>query len=104
MAQPPEPPVMRPQVYMQPILGTIGFIAGHVRPDAYFAYAILCRHVTAGRLSRCAVRSLIRLGHCLVTARDLCLHLTTPEPVRSPDGGTTLNLFDCYSDSPHGNM
>ena len=88
---------------MQPILGTIGFIVGHVRPDAYFAYAVLCRHVTAGRLSKCAVRSVIRLGHYLVATRELCLHLTTPELTRAPDGSTSLDLFDCYSDSSHGN-
>ena len=62
---------------MQPILGTIGFIAGHVRPDAYFAYSILCRHITAARITTCAVRSVIRLGHYLVTTRELCLHLTS---------------------------
>ena len=88
---------------VQKLLGTIGFIVGHVRPDGYFAYSVLCRHASAARLTRCAVRSIIRLGHYLVATRDLCLHITTPEIERHPDGSTSLNLFDCYSDSSHGN-
>ncbi len=63
---------------MQKFLGTIGFIVGHVRPDGYFAYSALCRHASTDRLSRCAVRSIIRLGHYLVATRDLCPHITTP--------------------------
>jgi hypothetical protein len=45
----------------------------------------------------------VRLGHYLVATRDLCLHITTPDLERLPDGSTALNLFDCYSDSSHGN-
>jgi hypothetical protein len=88
---------------MQPLLGTIGFIVGLVRPDGYFAYCVLCRLVTADRLTTGVVRAIVRLGHYLVATRDLCLHLTAPELEPLPDGGTCLNLFDCYSDSSHGN-
>jgi hypothetical protein len=42
---------------MQPLLGTIGFIVGLVRPDGYFAYCVLCRLVTADRLTTGVVRA-----------------------------------------------
>ena len=99
-SSPQEPAMLEP---MQKLLGTIGFIAGHVRPDAYFAYSVLCRHASSAHLSSCAVRSIIRLGHYLVATRDLCLHITTPELEHHADGSTSLDLFDCYSDSSHGN-
>ena len=99
-SSPPAPAMLEP---MQKLLGTIGFIVGHVRPDGYFAYSVLCRHASTARLTHCAVRSIIRLGHYLVATRDLCLHITTPEVERHADGTTSLNLFDCYSDSSHGN-
>ncbi len=81
----------------------MGFIVGHVRPDAYFAYSILYCLALAGRLIRCAVRSIIRLAHYLVAKCDQFLHISAPELGRHADGSTRLNLFDCFSDSSHGN-
>ena len=50
------------------------------------------------------VRSIVRLGNYLVATRDLCLHISVPELEAVGDGdATALNLFDCYSDSSHGN-
>jgi len=88
---------------MQPILGTIGFIVCLVRPDAYFAYCVLCRFITEARLTTFAVRCLVRLGHYLVATKDLCLYLTAPELEPAPAGGTCLNLFECFVDSSNGN-
>ena len=88
---------------MQIILGTIGFIVGLVRADGYFAYCVLVRHLTEARLTQCAADAIVRLGHYLVRTKDLSLHITTPDLEPSATGGTCLNLFDCFSDSSHGN-
>ena len=87
-----------------PILGTIGFIAGLARPDAFFGYCVLSRFAGADRLTQHAHRLIIRLGHYLFTSRDLCLHITVPRLEQGLAGaGTTLDLFECFVDSSHGN-
>jgi hypothetical protein len=88
---------------MQAILGTVGFVTGMVRPDAFFAYTVLCRFVSEERLTLYAARCIVRLGHYLVATRDLALHLTAPALTRHPDGSTSLDLFETFVDSSNGN-
>ena len=85
------------------LIGLIGFIVGLVRADAYFAYAVLCRFITPTRLSPLAFRSLVRLGHYLVSTRHLALHLSAPAPSQHSDGSAGLDLFDTYADAANGN-
>ena len=86
------------------LLGIIGFVVGLVRADAYFAYAVLCRFVTHTRLTPLAFRSIVRLGHYLVTTtRHLALHLSVPTTAIRPDGSAGLGLFDAYADAANGN-
>jgi len=89
--------------HVAPVLGTIGFIAGIVRPDAYFAYCVLCRHANPARITTYVYDCILRLGHYLVRTRAYCLNLTTPRPRQHADGPTTLELFETYVDSSHGN-
>ena len=86
-----------------PILGTIGFIAGIVRPDAYFAYCVLSRHAGPARITTYVDECILRLGRYLLLTKDYCLNLTTPQLHSHPDGTTTLDLFETYVDSSHGN-
>ena len=89
--------------HVAPVLGTIGLIAGIVRPDAYFAYCVLCRHAGPARITTYAYNCILRLGHYLVRTKDYCLNLTTPRTRQHADGHTTLDLFETYVDSSHGN-
>jgi hypothetical protein len=86
-----------------PILGTIGFVAGMARPDAYFAFCVLSRYVGAARLTQYVFRRIVCLGHYLVRTRHLHLHITTPPLTRDADGATHLDLLTCYVDSSNGN-
>ena len=86
-----------------PILGTVGFVVSVARPDAYFAYCLLSRYASASRLTEYCFRCIVRLGHYLVGTGDLHLHLTTPSVDHHPDCPSTLDLFDCFVDSSHGN-
>jgi hypothetical protein len=87
---------------MQAILGTVGFITGMVRPDAFFAYTVLCRFVSVERLTSYATRFIVRLGHYLVATRDLALHITAPVLTSLAGGGTALDLFETFVDSSNG--
>jgi hypothetical protein len=87
-----------------PLLGTIGFVTGLTRPDAHFAYCLLSRYASAARLTNFAFRCIVRLGHYLVATRSLHLALTTPRRCPRPEGGTALDLFDCFVDSSNGNL
>jgi hypothetical protein len=86
-----------------PVLGTIGFIAGIVRPDAYFAYCVFSRHAGPLRITTYVYNCILRLGHYLVRTESYCLNLTTPRTRTHPEGPTTLDLFETYVDSSHGN-
>jgi hypothetical protein len=86
-----------------PILGTIGFVAGMARPDAYFAFCVLSRYVGSARLTLYVFRRIVCLGHYLVRTRHLHLHVTTPPLTRDREGKTHLDLLSCYVDSSNGN-
>ena len=86
-----------------PILGTIGFITGIVRADGYFGYCVLSRHATPERITGFVYDCILRLGHYLVNTRHLCLNLTTPALEQHADGSSSLDLFETYVDSSHGN-
>jgi hypothetical protein len=83
----------------QQIAGTIGFITNQVRPDAHFGYCVLARYLTANRLTQRAFDYLVRVGHYIVSTKELCLTLTAPDAVHGH-----LDLFDIYADSSHGNV
>ena len=76
------------------ILGTIGFIATTVRADAYFPFVALARYVNEQRLSPKAWTELLRLGHYLVSSRDL------PLTLRHVADGTEMEV---WVDSSMGN-
>jgi len=86
-----------------PILGTVGFVAGMARPDAYFAFCVLSRYAGAARLTSYVFRRIVCLGHYLVRTRHLHLHITTPPLSRDESGKTHLDLLSCYVDSSNGN-
>ena len=86
-----------------PILGTIGFVAGMARPDAYFAFCVLSRYAGAARITTYAFRRIVCLGHYLLRTIGLHLRLTTPPLTRAPGGTTNLDLLACYVDSSNGN-
>jgi hypothetical protein len=81
-----------------PILGTIGFISGAARPDAFFAYCVLSRYASVARLTQYVFDLVLRLGHYIASTKDLVLHLTTP-----PQCAGSLDLFDTFVDSSNGN-
>ena len=95
------PPDMSDKV--APILGTIGFIVGTTRPDAYFAFCVLARYAGPLRLTQYAFDCVIRLAHYIVATRTLHLHITTPPLSRLDDGSTRLDLIECFVDSSNGN-
>jgi hypothetical protein len=86
-----------------PILGTIGFVAGMARPDAYFAFCVLSRYAGAARLTKYVFRRIVCLGHYLVRTSHLHLHITTPPLSRDARGASHLDLLSCYVDSSNGN-
>ena len=88
---------------MRRILGCVGFIVVTVRCDAYFAYCVLSRYVNDRRMTAGVSRLVLRLAHYLVATIHLHLHLASPERVRRGDGTFGLDLFQCYTDSSHGN-
>ena len=88
---------------MRSILGCIGFIVVTVQCDAYFAFCVLSRYVNDRRLTKLAGRLVLRLAHYLVATIHLHLHLASPERVRRGDGSYGLGLFECFTDSSHGN-
>ena len=90
-------------VPMRSILGCVGFIVVTVRCDAYFAFCVLSRYVNERRLTKLVGRFVLRLAHYLVATIHLHLHLAPPERVRRGDGTYGLDLFQCFTDSSHGN-
>lgn len=87
-----------------PILGTIGFVAGLARPDAYFAFCVLSRYAGAARLTKYVFRRIVCLGHYLARTRHLHPHITTPPLTRDAEGKSHLDLLACYVDSSNGNV
>ena len=90
-------------VPMRSILGCVGFIVVTVRCGAYFAFCVLSRYVNERRLTKLVGRFVLRLAHYLVATIHLHLHLAPPERVRRGDGTYGLDLFQCFTDSSHGN-
>jgi hypothetical protein len=88
---------------MRRILGCVGFIVVTVRCDAYFAYCVLSRYVNDRRMAALVQRLVLRLAHYIVATIHLHLHLAPPERIRRGDGSYGLDLFQCYTDSSHGN-
>ncbi len=68
------------------------------RPDAYFAYCVVARHVNEQRLTKHSLRLLLRVGRYLVNTKGMALTLTA-----RPTTAAGWNLFDVYADSSHGN-
>ena len=86
-----------------PILGTIGFVAGMARPDAYFAFCVLSRYAGVAKITEYAFRRVVCLGHYLVRSIGMHLQLSTPPLIRTPGRATNLDLLACYVDSSNGN-
>jgi len=55
--------------------GTVGFVVTMVKAEAYLAFCILSRYLNEQRLTFYAFECLLRLGHYLVTTKDLALTL-----------------------------
>ena len=84
--------------FAQKLAGTIGFVATMARPDAYFAYCVVARHVNEQRLTKHSLKLLLRVGRYLVNTRGMALTLTA-----RPTTAAGWDLFDIYADSSHGN-
>ena len=82
------------------IMGAVGFVATHVRPDAYFAFCCLARYM-GPRLTKYAFKLVVRLAHYLVGTMHMPLVIHTDPPGGGVDG--PLGLFDVFCDSSHGN-
>ena len=87
------------------ICGTIGFIVMHVRPDAYFAFCVLCRYMHEARLTKRAFSHLLRLAWYIVGTADMPLVIHS-EDSREAEAGTSwgkTGLFTAWVDTSHGN-
>ena len=85
--------------------GTIGFIVMHVRPDAYFAFCVLCRYMHEARLTKRAFSHLLRLAWYIVGTADMPLVIHS-EDSREAEAGTSWDktgLFTAWVDTSHGN-
>jgi hypothetical protein len=63
----------------QQLAGTVGFVATMARPDAYFGYCAIARHVNAARLTKHSFNMLLRLCHYIVSTKNMVLTLTSRE-------------------------
>ena len=82
------------------LTGAIGFVATHVRADAYFPFCVLSRY-QGDRLSAYAFKLIVRLGHYLVNTMYMPLILHVNEAEKGPWGSD--GIFEVFCDSSHGN-
>jgi hypothetical protein len=82
------------------IMGAVGFVATHVRPDAHFAFCYLARYM-GPRLSKYAFKLVVRLAHYLVDTMHMPLVIHIDPPGGGADGPPAL--FEVFCDSSHGN-
>jgi len=81
------------------LAGAIGFVATHVRPDAYFAFCVISKYM-GPRLTSYAFKLTLRLGHYLVGTMHLPLVISS-DPKHGAPGSP--GSFELFCDSSHGN-
>ena len=83
------------------ICGTIGFVATHTRPDAYFGFCFLARF-QGPRLTERVFTHLLRLAWYLVGTKELPLVIHNDRVIPGKAWGRS-GLITAWVDSSHGN-
>jgi hypothetical protein len=95
----PDPPTGAQITLARRLAGAIGFVATHVRPDAYFAFCVISKYM-GPRLTSYAFKLTLRLAHYLVGTKHL--HLVISSDPRNGAPGSQ-GSFELFCDSSHGN-